>query len=82
MFKSILASIARIRETGHQAVFTRDGGRIRYEASGQVTVFIRIDNFYRMDIDVFNGTSGLTRQEKRWRHSSTSSQARWRLTGG
>ena len=50
--KKLFMSVARICDAGHQAVFTRNGGTIEHEVTGQTTKFKRVDNVYRLKVGV------------------------------
>ena len=47
-----LMSVARICDAGHKVVFTKAGGTIEHEVTGQKTRFKRVDNVYRLKVGV------------------------------
>jgi hypothetical protein len=47
-----LMSVARICDAGHEVVFSARGGVIRHLTTGQETKFNRVDNVYRLQVDV------------------------------
>jgi hypothetical protein len=53
--KKPLMSVARICDAGHEVVFTAEGGRIKHLGSGQVTKFQRVDNVYRLRVNLPSG---------------------------
>ena len=57
-----LMSVARICDAGHNVTFTNGGGFIEHVTSGQVTRFDRVDNVYRLRVDL--AESGFARQGK------------------
>ena len=57
-----LMSVARICDAGHRVVFTKSGGIIQHESTGQTTKFQRIDNVYRLKVGVVDEKSGFTWQ--------------------
>ena len=57
-----LMSVARICDAGHRVVFTKSGGIIQHESTGQTTKFQRIDNVYRLKVGVVDERSGFTWQ--------------------
>ena len=48
-------SVARICDAGHEVVFTAGGGMIKHVKTGQVTKFNRVDNVYRLKVDLPSG---------------------------
>ena len=56
-----LMSVARICDAGHQVTFTNEGGNIKHLQTGQTTHFDRIDNVYRLKVDLAE-SSGFARQ--------------------
>jgi hypothetical protein len=53
--KKPLMSVARICDAGHEVTFTSGGGMIKHVKSGQVTKFNRVDNVYRLKVDLPSG---------------------------
>ena len=53
--KKPLMSVARICDAGHEVVFTAGGGMIKHVKTGQVTKFNRVDNVYRLKVDLPSG---------------------------
>jgi hypothetical protein len=53
--KKPLMSVARICDAGHEVTFTSGGGMIRHVKTGQVTKFNRVDNVYRLKVDLPSG---------------------------
>jgi hypothetical protein len=53
--KKPLMSVARICDAGHEVTFTSGGGSIRHVKTGQVTRFNRVDNVYRLKVDLASG---------------------------
>ena len=47
-----LMSVSKICDSGHEVIFTSDGGRMVNKASGQVVPFKRVDGVYRMRLRV------------------------------
>ena len=50
--KKPLMSVARICDAGHEVVFRSNGGTITHTRTGQTTKFQRVDNVYRLKVDV------------------------------
>jgi len=50
--KKPLMSVARICDAGHEVVFASSGGYIRHCSTGQLTNFDRVDNVYRLKVEV------------------------------
>ena len=50
--KKPLMSVARICDAGHEVVFRSNGGTITHTSTGQTTKFQRVDNVYRLRVDV------------------------------
>ena len=59
-----LMSVARICDTGHRVTFTKSGGTIVNEASGEKTEFERMDNVYRLRVNLDSEEPGFTRQDR------------------
>ena len=60
-----LLSVSKICDVGHEVIFTKDGGRIVHQVTGQVVHFRRVDGVYRLRVKVVKGSgSGFTRPEK------------------
>ena len=57
-----LMSVARICDAGHKGSFTKAGGIIEHEATGQRTKFQRVDNVYRLKVGVAEEKSVFRRQ--------------------
>ena len=57
-----LMSVARICDAGHKVTFTKAGGIIEHEATGQRTKFQRVDNVYRLKVGVAEEKSVFRRQ--------------------
>ena len=53
--KKPLMSVARICDAGHEVTFTSGGGLIKHVKTGQVTKFNRVDNVYRLKVDLPSG---------------------------
>ena len=70
--KKPLMSVARICDAGHRVIFTKDGGTIEHEVTGQTTKFKRIDNVYRLKVGVAEETLGFSGQGR-----CTSSSLMW-----
>ena len=47
-----LMSVFRLCGAGHKVMFTKGGGYIEHETSGQKTKFTRVDNVYRLKVNV------------------------------
>ena len=60
--KKPLMSVARICDAGHRVVFTKDGGSIEHEVTGQTTKFDRIDNVYRLQVGLADDKPVFSRQ--------------------
>lgn len=45
-----LLSVGRVCDEGNRVIFTRDGGHIDHESSGDKVPFSRINNIYTMDV--------------------------------
>ena len=60
--KKPLMSVARICDAGHRVVFTKDGGSIQHEVSGQTTKFKRVDNVYRLKVGIADEKPVFSRQ--------------------
>jgi len=60
-----LLSVSKICDVGHEVIFTKDGGRIVHQVTGQVVHFRRVDGVYRLRVKVVKGSgSGFTRPEQ------------------
>ena len=60
-----LMSVARICDAGHEVTFKRNGGVIVNEDTGASTAFARVDNVYRLCVNLSpNAAPGFTRQER------------------
>ena len=61
--KRPLMSVARICDAGHRVVFTKAGGHIEHEDTGEKTHFKRIDNVFRLKVAMTDhgGAGGLPR---------------------
>ena len=62
-----LMSVAKVCDAGHTVQFTKKGGTIRNEKTGEVTTFRRENNVYRMTVKLDGnkdnkGASGFARQ--------------------
>ena len=57
-----LMSVARICDAGHQVTFTKDGGHIMNNKTGQVTGFSRVDNVYRLKVGLAPPAEVFSRQ--------------------
>ena len=57
-----LMSVSRVCDAGHRVVFTRDGGYIEHEESGQKTEFMRVDNVYRLNVEVAQADADFSRR--------------------
>ena len=57
-----LMSVSRVCDEGHRVVFTRDGGYIEHEESGQKTEFMRVDNVYRLNVEVAQADADFSRR--------------------
>jgi hypothetical protein len=53
--KKPLMSVARICDAGHEVIFSAKGGVIKHVKSGQSTKFERVDNVYRLKVDLEPG---------------------------
>lgn len=60
--KKPLMSVSRICDAGHRVVFTKGGGTIEHEVTGQVTKFGRVDNVYRLKVDMADKVPVFSRQ--------------------
>ena len=60
--KKPFTSVARICDAGHRIVFTKNGGTIEHEVTGQTTKFKRVDNVYRLKVGVVAEEPVFTRQ--------------------
>jgi hypothetical protein len=47
-----LMSVSKICDSGHEVIFTSEGGRMVNKTSGQVVPFQRVDGVYRMRLRV------------------------------
>ena len=50
-----LMSVPRICDAGHRVIFTKQGGHIEHEESGQKTEFVRENNVYRLKVEMAGG---------------------------
>ena len=57
-----LMSVSRICDAGHRVVFTRDGGYVEHEESGQKTEFARVANVYRLKVEVAQEDADFSRR--------------------
>jgi len=57
-----LLSVSKICDAGHEVLFTKDGGKIVHQETGQVVQFRRVDGVYRLRVKVIRETgSGFPR---------------------
>ena len=47
-----LMSVARVCDAGHTVVFRRDGGEIVDNETGKATKFSRVNNVYRLEVEL------------------------------
>ena len=59
-----LMSVAKVCDAGHTVLFTKKGGTIRNERTGELTNFRRENNVYRLKVKLDNakGASDFARQ--------------------
>ena len=57
-----LMSVAKVCDAGHTVLFTKKGGTIKNEKSGELTHFRRENNVYRLTVKLDQGASDFTRQ--------------------
>ena len=57
-----LLSVSKICDVGHEVLFTKDGGRIVHNETGQIVQFRRVDEVYRLRVKIVREAgSGFTR---------------------
>ena len=57
-------SVAKVCDAGHTVLFTKQGGTIKNEKTGELTTFRRDNNVYRLTVKLDNakGASDFPRQ--------------------
>ena len=62
--KKPLMSVAQICDASHRVVFTKEGGSIEHEVTGQTTQFNRVDNVYRLKVGIADEKPVFSRQRR------------------